>query len=75
LFGGGLRILKIRPILLELEPGVKPCHAKPYPVPKAYEGTTKREIQSFCDIGILKRDHDSEWAAATFIQPKKTGDV
>jgi Reverse transcriptase (RNA-dependent DNA polymerase) len=37
--------------------------------------TTKREIQRFCDLGILKRDHDSEWAAATFIQPKKTGDV
>jgi hypothetical protein len=44
-------------------------------VPQAYEGTTKREIQRLCDLGILKRDHDSEWAAATFIQPKKTGDV
>jgi hypothetical protein len=33
LFGGGLGILKIKPISLELEPGVKPYHARPYPVP------------------------------------------
>jgi hypothetical protein len=58
LFGGGIGILKIRPILLELEPGAKPYHARPYPVPKAYECTTKREVQHFCDIGILKRDLD-----------------
>jgi hypothetical protein len=35
LFGGGLGILKVRPISLELEPGAKPYHAKPYPVPQA----------------------------------------
>jgi hypothetical protein len=75
LFGGGLGILKVRPISLELKPGAKPYHAKQYPVPQAYEGTTKREIQRLCDLGILKRDHDSKWAAATFIHPKKTGDV
>ena len=27
------------------------------------------------DIGVFKKAHDSEWAAPTFIQPKKTGDV
>jgi hypothetical protein len=75
LFGNGLGMLKARPILLELEPGAKPYHAKLYPVPQAYKGTTKREIQRLCDLGILKRDHDSKWAVATFIQPKKTGDV
>ena len=26
-------------------------------------------------IGVLKKCHESEWAAPTFIQPKKTGDV
>ncbi len=28
-----------------------------------------------CDIGVLTKCNDSEWAAPTFIQPKKTGDV
>jgi hypothetical protein len=28
-----------------------------------------------CDIGVLANCIDSEWAAPTFIQPKKTGDV
>ena len=26
-------------------------------------------------IGVLKKDFNSPWAAATFIQPKKTGDI
>jgi Reverse transcriptase (RNA-dependent DNA polymerase) len=36
---------------------------------------TKKEIQCLCDIGVLEKCNDSEWAAPTFIQPKKTGDV
>jgi hypothetical protein len=54
LFGGGLGILKVRPISLELEPGAKPYHAKPYPVPQAYKGTTKREIQCLCDLVLIR---------------------
>ena len=75
LFGGGLGVLKVRPVSLEIKPGAQPYHARAYPVPKAYESTTKKEIDRFCEIGVLERNHDSEWAAATFIQPKKTGDV
>jgi Reverse transcriptase (RNA-dependent DNA polymerase) len=26
-------------------------------------------------IGVIQLDHNSEWAAPTFVQPKKTGDV
>ena len=75
LFGGGLGQLNIKPVHLELKEGARPYHAKPYPIPKAYEQTTKKEIDRLCKIGVLERNHDSEWAAATFIQPKKTGDV
>jgi putative transposase len=38
-------------------------------------GTTKREMQRLEDIGVFEQDSDSEWAAPTFVQPKKTGDV
>ena len=74
-FKGGLGTLNIKPVHLELKSGAKPYHARAFPIPKAYEATTKKEIERFERIGVLMRDHESEWAAPTFIQPKKTGDV
>ena len=67
LFQGGLGLCKARPIQLEVEENAKPYHARAYPIPKAYEATTKKEIERLCNIGVLKRDHNSPWAAATFI--------
>jgi hypothetical protein len=37
-----------------------------------YNQDRNRKIEK---IGVLKLDHESEWAAPTFVQPKKTGDV
>jgi hypothetical protein len=62
LFGGGLGMLNIKPVKLEVIDGAKPYHPIPFPVPQSLEETTKTES-------------DSEWAAPTFIQAKKTGDV
>jgi hypothetical protein len=36
---------------------------------------TKKEVERLTKIRVLEKSHDSEWAAPTFIQPKKTGDV
>ena len=72
-------ILKVPLVHLELHPlnkDKKPYHARPFPIPKCYEDTTKKEIRRLCDIGVLtSKCNDSEWAAPTFILPKKTGDV
>jgi hypothetical protein len=35
LFGGGLGMLNIKPVKLELIDGAKPCHARPFPVPQS----------------------------------------
>jgi hypothetical protein len=75
LFGGGLGTLDVKPVHLELKDDAKPYHSPAFPVPQAYSKTTKKEINCFCDIGVMKKSHNSEWAAPTFIQPKKTGDV
>ena len=32
-------------------------------------------MQRLTEIGVFKRSYDSEWAAPTFVQPKKTGNV
>jgi hypothetical protein len=75
LFGGGLGMLNIKPIKLELIDGAKPYHARLFPVPQSLEATTKTEMKSLTDIDVFNRSSDSEWAAPTFIQAKKTGDV
>lgn len=75
MFKGGLGTLKIKPVHLELKKDAKPYHAKPFPVPKAYEQTTRKECERFEKIGVWYHHTDTTWAAPTFIQPKKTGDV
>jgi hypothetical protein len=68
-------MLNIEPIRLELIDGAKPNHAKPFHVPKSLEATTKTEMKRLTDVDVFNRSSDSEWAAPTFIQAKKTGDV
>ena len=75
LFGGGLGEIKCKPVHLEIKKDAKPYHSRAFPVPQAYERGTKKEIDRFCEIGVMERSHDSEWAAPTFIQKKKTGDI
>jgi hypothetical protein len=75
IFGGGPVMLNIKPVRLELTDGAKPYHARPFPVPQSLEATIKTEIIRLTDIDVLNRSSYSEWAAPTFIQAKKTGDV
>jgi transposase InsO family protein len=74
MFQGGLGKLDIKPVHLELKPGIKPFHSRAFPVPKSLEVPTKKEIKRLEKIKVFKKSHDSEWAAPTFIQKKKTGD-
>ena len=75
LFKGGLGTCNVRPIGLELIDNVQPYHARAYPVPKAHETKTHKELDRLVSIGVMKKDYNSPWAAPTFIQPKKTGDI
>jgi hypothetical protein len=75
LFGGGLGMLNIKPVRLELIDGAEPYHARPFPVPQYLEATTKSEMKRLTDIDVFNRISDSEWAAPIFMQAKKTGDV
>ena len=75
LFGGGLGELRIDPIHLELKEDAKPYATRPFPIPQSLHRTTKVEIDRLTGIGVFELNADSEWAAPTFVQPKKTGDV
>jgi hypothetical protein len=68
-------MLNIKPVRLALIDGAKPYHARPFPVPQSLEATAKTEMKRVTDIDVFNRSSDSEWAAPTFIQATKTGDV
>jgi hypothetical protein len=71
LFDGTLGHWTSDPYDIELKPDAKPYHAKPYPIPKAYENTLRMEVDRLVKEGVLKKINCSEWAAPTFIIPKK----
>ena len=75
LFSGKLGTWKGTPVDLQLKPGATPYHAKAFPVPKIHEATLRKEVDRLCDLGVLERKNDSEWAAPTFIIPKKNNSV
>ena len=63
------------PVSLELIPGSKPYYGKPFSIPKAYEQVTKDEIKRLESLGLLTQVASPEWAAPTFIIPKKNNTV
>ena len=71
LFDGTLGRWTDDPYKIQLKDNVEPYHAKPFPVPHAYEATLKTEIERLVKIGVLKKVNRSEWAAPSFIIPKK----
>jgi hypothetical protein len=60
---------------IELRPEATPYHARAFPIPKAYTDTLKVEVEQLVEAGVLKQVNRSEWAAPTFIIPKKDGSV
>jgi hypothetical protein len=75
LFDGTLGAWKTTPVSFELKEGAKPYHGRAFPIPKALKETIMKEIKRLCDLGVLEWQPSSEWAAPSFIQPKKNKTV
>jgi hypothetical protein len=71
LFDGSLGTWNAKPYNIELKPDAKPYHSRPFPVPKIHEATLKIELERLTKAGVLKKVNQSEWAAPTFLIPKK----
>jgi hypothetical protein len=63
LFGGGLGLLRIKPVHLTLREDAKPVHARAFPVPQALMKPTKMEVNRLTNIDVFEKAYDSEWAA------------
>jgi transposase InsO family protein len=75
LFDGTLGNWKNEQLDIELKPGVTPYHARCFPIPRAHEAILRNEVERLVKLGVLRRVNRSEWAAPTFIIPKKDGTV
>ena len=75
LFDGTLGKWTEEPVHIELLPEATPYHARPYPIPRCHHDTLRMEVDRLVEIGVLKRVNRSEWAAPSFIIPKKDGTV
>ena len=59
------------PYKIKLRADATPFHAKPFPVPYAYEKMLRMEVERLRKIGVLKRVNHSEYASPSFIISKR----
>jgi hypothetical protein len=71
LFDGPLGDWKTKPVSFQLKEGVSPSLGQAFPVPKIHKDTIMKEVERLCKLGVLERQHASEWASPFFIIPKK----
>ena len=75
LFDGTLGKWTGEPYKIDLKADAKPYHARAYPIPRCHEQTLKHDVERLCEEGVLRKVNRSEWAAPSFIIPKKDGTV
>ena len=75
LFDGTLGDWKTKPVSFELKRDAKPYHSRAFPIPHKHRETIMKEVKRLVELGVLEWQPTSEWAAPSFIQPKKNGTV
>jgi hypothetical protein len=75
LFDGTLGDWRTKPISFQLKKGASPYHDRAFPVPKIHKDVLIKEVERLCKLGVLERQHYSEWASPLFIVPKKNNTV
>ncbi len=70
MFDGTLGDWKTKPVNFDLKEGAQPYHRRPFLVPQIHRATLHKEVDQFVELGILKRESESEWAFPSVIIPK-----
>ncbi len=75
LFAGTLGDWKTKPVSFQLKEGALPYHGRAFPVPKVHTNIIIKEVDRLCILGVLERQHYSEWESPSFIVLKKNNTV
>jgi hypothetical protein len=75
LFSGKLGKYPHKKIDLELLPGAKLVHGRPYPIPHNHLEVFRNELDHLIKFGVHSRIEATKWALPTFIITKKDGSV
>jgi predicted aspartyl protease len=73
LYSGRLGKIKLPDYVLPVADNYVPEHAKPYPIPKAYEPEARKEIDRLIELGVLEKTYSSETASPAFFIKKPSG--
>ena len=73
MFDSKLGTWKGTPYHIELQEDAKPYHARAFPVPRFHDQTFRETVEMYVCQGILRKINVSEWAAPSYIIPKKNG--
>ncbi len=72
---GTLGDWKTKPVSLQLKEGASPYYDQAFPVPKLHKDVLIKEVERLYKLGVLERQHYSEWALPPFIVPNKNNTV
>ena len=73
MFDGKLGTWKGTLYHIELQEDAKPYHARAFPVPCFHDQTFGETVEMYVRQGILRKINISQWAAPSYIIPKKNG--
>ena len=75
LFDGTLGVYPHRKFHIDLMPGAKPKHSRPYPIPRIHLAAFKKELDRLVQIKVLSPTGASKWGSPTFVTPKKDNTI
>jgi hypothetical protein len=75
LFYGTLGVYPHRKFHIDIMPGAKPKHVRPYAIARIHLKAFRKELDHLVSIGVLSPTGASKWGSPSFITPKKDGQI